>query len=93
MCIAQRSLQIEKTKWRNTLARCRVLVCEHLDGRYTVYFGPHRVGREEADGSASRAIPANFLESGKPAPPAGFPLSSQAAPQGTANSIRGHITC
>jgi hypothetical protein len=31
--MANRTLQIEKTKWRGTLAKCRVLVCEHLDGR------------------------------------------------------------
>lgn len=30
---ANRVLQIERTKWRGTLAGCRVLVSEHLDGR------------------------------------------------------------
>lgn len=40
---ANRVLQIERTKWRGTLAGCRVLVCEHLDGRISVYYGPHRV--------------------------------------------------
>jgi len=40
---ASRVLQIERTKWRGTLAGCRVLVCEHLDGRISVYYGPHRV--------------------------------------------------
>lgn len=89
--IAHRTLQIEKTKWRGTLAKCRVLVCEHLDGRYTVYFGPHMVGRYEADGSASTASPTSFLEGGKPAPPAGFPPST--VPPGTATSNRAHVTC
>lgn len=91
--IAHRTLQIEKTKWRGTLAKCRVLVCEHLDGRYTVHFGPHRVGHYEADGAPSSPAPTILLESGKPAPPAGFPLSSPAVPQGTANPNGGHITC
>jgi len=91
--IAHRTLQIEKTPWRGTLAKCRVLVCEHLDGRSTVYFGPHQVGRYEADGTASHPVPTSSVESGKPAPPAGFPLSSNAVPQGTANLNRGQSTC
>jgi len=90
--IAHRLLQIEKTKWRGTLAKQRVLVCEHLDGRYTVYFGPHRVGRYEADGRPCR--PATIpVEGGKPAPPAAFPPSTTAVPPGTANSKSGHLTC
>jgi transposase len=40
---ANRVLQIERSKWRGTLAGCRVVVCEHLDGRVSVYYGPHRV--------------------------------------------------
>ena len=46
---ANRVLQIERTKWRGTLAGCRVLVCEHLDGRVSVYYGPHRVAEFEAE--------------------------------------------
>ena len=49
---ANRVLQIERTQWRGTLAGCRVLVCEHLDGRLSVYYGPHRVaefGAEEQE--------------------------------------------
>ena len=42
---ANRVLQIERTHWRGTLARCRVTVCEHLDGALSVYYGPHLVGR------------------------------------------------
>jgi len=39
----QQVYQIEKTRWRGTLARCRVLLCEHLDGRLTIHYGPHVV--------------------------------------------------
>jgi transposase len=55
---ANRVLQIERTRWRGTLAGCRVLVCEHLDGRVSVYYGPHRVAefRAEQEGE-SVAIP------------------------------------
>jgi len=42
---ANRVLQIERTRWRGTLAACRVIVCEHLDGSLSAYYGPHRVGR------------------------------------------------
>jgi transposase len=39
----QQVLQIEKVRWRGTLAGCRVILCEHLDGRLTIHYGPHRV--------------------------------------------------
>ncbi|MGH9829473.1 MAG: ISNCY family transposase, partial [Blastocatellia bacterium] len=47
---ANRCLQIDKTSWRGTLAGCRVTVCEHLDGRLSIVYGPHRVGHYTADG-------------------------------------------
>ena len=43
-------LQIEPTRWRSTLARCRVLVLEQLDHTLTIYYGPHVVGRYGPDG-------------------------------------------
>ena len=49
---ANRVLQIEKSKWRRTLAGCRVTVYEHLDGTLSVSYGPHIVGRYRADGQA-----------------------------------------
>jgi transposase len=39
----QQVYQIEKTRWRGTLAGCRVIVCEHLDGRLTIHYGPHLI--------------------------------------------------
>jgi len=48
--IAHRVLQIEKTPWRNTLAGCQVLVYEHRDGTLSVGYGPHLVGRFDAEG-------------------------------------------
>ena len=48
--IAHRVLQIEKTPWRNTLAGCAVTVYEHLDGTLSVAYGPHVVGRFDAQG-------------------------------------------
>ena len=48
--IGNRVLQIEKTPWRNTLAGCSVIVYEHLDGTLSVGYGPHVVGRFNAEG-------------------------------------------
>lgn len=46
-----RVLQIEKSKWRRTLAGCRVTVYQHLDGTLSVGFGPHIVGHYNQDGT------------------------------------------
>ena len=43
-------LQIERTDWRGSLAGCRVTVHEHLDGTRTIRYGPHVVGRYNAQG-------------------------------------------
>jgi len=49
--VDNRVLQIDKTRWRGTLAGCRVTVCEHLeDGVLSVFYGSHAVGRYSADG-------------------------------------------
>jgi len=40
---AGRLLQIPPVKWRTRLARCNVKVCEHMDGRISVRYGPHVV--------------------------------------------------
>lgn len=43
-------LQIEKTHWRDTLAHSRVTVYGHLDGTWSVGYGPHLVGRYNREG-------------------------------------------
>ena len=78
--IGNRVLQIEKSKWRDTLAGCRVTVCEHLDGTLRVVYGPHTVGRFSAEGiplpelltRKRRGKPVEKPLRGKPK--AGFPL-------------------
>jgi hypothetical protein len=42
--------QIEPTRWRGTLAGCSVTVCEHLDQTWSIRYGPHVVGRYNAQG-------------------------------------------
>jgi len=43
--VGNRVIQIEKTRWRNTLAGCTVTVHEFLDGTLVIRFGPHEVTR------------------------------------------------
>jgi transposase len=101
---ANRVLQIERTRWRGTLAGCRVRVCQHLDGSLSVDYGPHRVGffpnqeREEKAGAAESCGKDAAL--GNPAKDAGFPLSH--SPNSSKrlyiggeeqSNASGHITC
>jgi len=44
------SLQIERIRWRATLAGCSVTVHQHLDGTFTITYGPQRLGHYSADG-------------------------------------------
>jgi transposase len=50
---ANRTWQLERTKFRGTLAGCRVMVHEHLDSTISITFGPHRVGRYEANATTA----------------------------------------
>ncbi|MBV9435248.1 MAG: ISNCY family transposase [Acidobacteria bacterium] len=43
-------LQIERVRWKSSLAGCRVLVHQHLDGTLSITYGPHRVGRYSGAG-------------------------------------------
>ena len=45
-----RCLQIPKQTFRFSLARCPVLVCEHLDSTISLHYGPHRLGRYDSQG-------------------------------------------
>jgi transposase len=84
-----RALQIQKTPWRHTLAGTRVLVYEHLDGTLSVGYGPHTVGRFNAEGMPLlETIPRRRRTVEKPLrgnPKAGFPLRLE-IPQRTRDS-------
>ena len=49
--LQNRCLQLDKTRFRNTLAGCTVTLCEHLDGSVSVRWGPHLLSA----GKAARA--------------------------------------
>jgi transposase InsO family protein len=46
------TLQIERVKWRATLAGCTVMAHQHLDGTLSLRYGPHVLGRYSAQGVA-----------------------------------------
>jgi transposase len=50
VAIAARSWQIDKTRFRHTLAGCTVTIHEHLDGTISIRYGPHVIGQFEANG-------------------------------------------
>ena len=52
VALGERIRQIEKTKFRNSLAGCVVTIHEHLDGRFSIRYGPHVMGRYGCDGTA-----------------------------------------
>ncbi len=50
VAIAARSWQIDKTRFRHTLAGCTVTIHEHLDGNISIRYGPHVIGRFDENG-------------------------------------------
>jgi transposase len=56
VAIGDRSWQIEKSRFRHTLAGCTVMIHEHLDGRISIRYGPHVVAQFDAQGLAIRPV-------------------------------------
>ena len=52
VAIQDRWWQIEKCRWRHTLAGQTVTIHQHLDDSISIRFGPHLVGRFASDGAA-----------------------------------------
>ena len=50
VAIGDRSWQIEKSRFRHTLAGCTVMIHEHLDGRISIRYGPHVVAQFDGQG-------------------------------------------
>jgi transposase len=50
VAMGNRHWQIDKTRFRHTLAGCTVTVHEHLDGMVSIRYGPHVVGRFDLKG-------------------------------------------
>lgn len=81
VAIADRHWQLEKSRFRNSLAGCTVTIHEHLDGNVSIRFGPHVVGRYTSNGeirpastkknpeSPGKGGPVETLENHKPVSP------------------------
>jgi hypothetical protein len=55
VAIADRTWQLEKSRFRSSLAGCTVTIHEHLDEMISIRYGPHVVGRYTPDGNPVRA--------------------------------------
>jgi transposase len=49
--LRERVWQLEKSRWRHSLAGCTVTIHQHLDGTVSVRYGPHLVGCFAANGA------------------------------------------
>ena len=56
-----RCLQIPKQTFRFSMARCRVLVCQHLDQTMSVHYGPHLLGLYDAAGQIRQSAATHQL--------------------------------
>jgi transposase len=59
------SLQIERVRWRATLAGCQVVVHQHLNGTLSLSYGPHCLGRYDAAGAPLPAKASTALSRGR----------------------------
>jgi transposase len=50
VAIGSRWWQIEKSRWRYSLAKQTVTIHQHLDGTVSIRFGPHVIGRYDGEG-------------------------------------------
>ena len=71
VAIVDRRWQLEKSRFRSTLAGCTVTIHQHLDETVSIRYGPHVVGRYRADGqppqseSRGKARPVETVENQK----------------------------
>jgi transposase len=72
VAIADRNWQLEKSRFRSSLAGCTVTIHEHLDGTVSIRYGPHVVGRfpaappETSTESRGKGGPVETVENQKP---------------------------
>jgi transposase len=67
------SLQIERVRWRATLAGCQVVVHQHLNGTLSLTHGPHCLGRYDAGGTPLPAKASTEMSRGRGTAP--FPCN------------------
>ncbi len=57
VAIGDRDWQLEKSRFRNSLAGCTVTIHQHLDQTVSIRVGPHVVGRYTAEGQQAPPQP------------------------------------
>jgi transposase len=67
------SLQIERVRWRATLAGCQVVVHQHLNGTLSLTHGPHCLGRYDGGGTPLSAKASKATSKGRKTAP--FPCN------------------
>ena len=80
------SLQIERVRWRATLAGCQVVVHQHLNGTLSLTHGPHGLGRYDADGRPLPGKASTELSRGR----GNCPFPCTPSPKPTRPNRRGH---
>jgi transposase len=73
VAIASRSWQLDKSRFRHSLAGCTVTIHEHMDATISIRYGPHVVGRFEANGKRRGKV-----ESPRKQRPSHFPTATTA---------------
>ena len=63
VAILERAWQLEKSRFRSSLAGCTVTIHQHLDGNVSIRYGPHVVGRYTATGETRSASGKQLPES------------------------------
>ena len=63
VAITERNWQLEKSRFRSSLAGCTVTIHQHLDGNVSIRYGPHVVGRYTATGEIRPASAKQLPES------------------------------
>ena len=67
------SLQVERVRWRATLAGCQVVVHQHLNRTLSLSYGPHCLGRYDATGAPLSTKASTALSRGRGTAP--FPCN------------------
>ena len=65
VAIGSRHWQIEKTRFRHTLAGSTVTIHEHLDDTVSIRYGPHVIGRYDSQGEKLRQAKGQAERGGK----------------------------
>lgn len=73
--------QIERTRFRHTLAGCTVTIHEHLNGTISVRYGPHIVAEFDAGGEHRGKVESKRRASHFPTAPAATAASQKSKPQ------------